>query len=493
MEKLKTDVVVMGSGGAGLGAAISAREAGAKVIVFEKRRVVGGISVRGMGIFAVESRLQREKNLPFTKDDAFKLFMERSDWKPSARLVRAYINKTASTIDWLENMGVEFELSDQYSFPTCVNQTGHLVKSPAVGTQPSAAAHMIKVMKEKAEEIGVEIRNETGIKKIEKKGKEYLVTAEHTDGNSLQVETKTVVIAAGGFSHNEEMLKNHGGGYTLNKDMWVNHDIPLTGEGIQMAWGLGADQDGMCPQFTSFIPGGTVIMIPEIIGLIGLIGWSLPYLWVNQDGERFMDEANGDTTHICNSIIRQKDKCSYIIIDSATANYLDENGPEITGYIHRKMGSIEEMVKVAIEKGADNIFMAESLGDLAKQLKIDPDALQKNVDEYNKCCENNYDALFAKDPRYLKPVKEPKFYAFKRRLGAYGTVGGIKINERAEVVDKDSEIIPGLYAAGDCANGIHTHHYSLVYIFWGSTLGFAINSGRIAGENAAKYIKSIGK
>ncbi|NNK01269.1 MAG: FAD-binding protein [Desulfatitalea sp.] len=228
-------------------------------------------------------------------------------------------------------------------------------------------------------------------------------------------------------------------------------------------------------------------MIPEMMYLIGLVGWSLPYLWVNQHGERFMDEGNGNTTHICNSIDRQKDKCSYIIIDSATANDIDEKGPQISGYIHGKGGKIEDMVKSAIEKGADNVFMAESVGGLATQLKIDSDALRKNVDEYNKCCENKYDALFAKDPRCLKPVKAPKFFAFARRLCAYGTVGGIKINERAEVVDKKSEIIPGLYAAGDCANGTHTHHYALVYILWGSTLGFAINSGRIAGENAAKF------
>ena len=156
----------------------------------------------------------------------------------------------------------------------------------------------------------------------------------------------------------------------MNEDMWVNHGLPLTGEGIQMAWDLGADQDGMCPQFTSFMPGGKLPMTPEAMGLFGLIGWSLPYLWVNQHGERFLDEGNGDTTHICNSIDRQKNKCCYTIIDSATAKYLDENGPDVAGYIHRKTGTIEEMVKGAIEKDADNIFMADSIGDLARQMDI---------------------------------------------------------------------------------------------------------------------------
>lgn len=487
MEKLKTDVVVMGSGGAGLGAAISAKEGGAEVTLFEKRKAVGGISVTGMGIFAVESRLQKEKNVPFTKDDAFKLFMDHTHWKADARLVRTYINKTADTIDWLENMGVEFELLDQYTFPGCINQTGHLIKSPAVGTQPTATAHLIKTMRERAEQIGVVIRNETAVQKIEKKGSGYLVTAVHKDGNTSQAETKTVVIAAGGYSDNKEMLKNHGG-YELGKDMFVNHGLPLTGEGIRMAWDLGAVHDNMCPQTTSFMPGGWTIS--DAMGLFVLIGWSLPYLWVNQQGERFLDEGRGNAHYICNAIGRQKDKCCYTIIDRDTADQIEKYGPDVAPYINRKVDNLDEMIQKVMDKCAENMYRADSLEELARQMGVDPDALLKTVDEYNKCCKNNYDALFTKNSRYLRPVQRPKFYAFKRRLGAYGTVGGIKINERAEAMDKDNEAIAGLFAAGDCANGTHTYDYSLVYILWGSTLSFAINSGRLAGENAATYVKN---
>ena len=137
----KPDIVVVGSGAAGFAAGISAAENKASAVVIEKRKSTGGISTTGMGIFAVESRLQREKNHQFTRDDAFKLFMEKSHWYPNPRLVRAYINKTADTIDWLEGMGIEFILMDQITFPGCINQTGHLVVAPKTGTGPAATAH----------------------------------------------------------------------------------------------------------------------------------------------------------------------------------------------------------------------------------------------------------------------------------------------------------------------------------------------------------------
>jgi fumarate reductase flavoprotein subunit len=111
----------------------------------------------------------------------------------------------------------------------------------------------------------------------------------------------------------------------------------------------------------------------------------------------------------------------------------------------------------------------------------------KTIDEYNKCCEKGHDDLFAKDPKYLRPMKQPRFYAFKIRDAAYGTVGGIKINERAEVVDTEDEVITGLYAAGDYAAGALAYDFALVHALQGSTISFALNTGRIAGENAVKY------
>src|SRR4030042_3942671 len=108
---METDVVVIGTGGSGSAAALTAAEGGARVIVFEEKRFYGGISNMGMEVFPAESKMQRQNNIPFTRDDAFGVFMERTQWRADARLVRAFIDKTADTIDWLQQLGVKFEIS----------------------------------------------------------------------------------------------------------------------------------------------------------------------------------------------------------------------------------------------------------------------------------------------------------------------------------------------------------------------------------------------
>ena len=108
MAQLKTDVVVIAAGAAGLPASIAAAQSGAKVVVFEKGATTGGTGSMGMGPFGVESRLQRLKQMGPDRDQAFKMFMDYTHWRVDARLVRAYIDKAATTIDWLESLGVEF-------------------------------------------------------------------------------------------------------------------------------------------------------------------------------------------------------------------------------------------------------------------------------------------------------------------------------------------------------------------------------------------------
>jgi len=146
--------------------------------------------------------------------------------------------------------------------------------------------------------------------------------------------------------------------------------------------------------------------------------------------------------------------------------------------------------KQALDEGNENIFVADSLEELAGKTGINPDGLRETVEEYNKACETR-DELFYKRHEYLRPIKQPKFYAGRMFPGAYGSLGGIKINYKTEVVTKDYEVIPGLYAAGTDACSIYGDTY--VFVLPGNTMGFALNSGRMAGENAAEYIKSIVK
>jgi fumarate reductase flavoprotein subunit len=111
--------------------------------------------------------------------------------------------------------------------------------------------------------------------------------------------------------------------------------------------------------------------------------------------------------------------------------------------------------------------------------------------KFFKAGEAGHDALFNKNPKYLRPIKQPKFYAGRIFPSAYGSLGGIRINYKMEVLGKDYKVIPGLYAAGTDANNLYGDTY--IFALAGNTMGFAVNSGRMAGENAAEYLKSIAK
>jgi fumarate reductase flavoprotein subunit len=133
------------------------------------------------------------------------------------------------------------------------------------------------------------------------------------------------------------------------------------------------------------------------------------------------------------------------------------------------------------------VFVAETLDELARKMGIDGPALQKTVEEYNGFCAKGHDDQFAKEPVYLRPVRTPKFYGFKCYTDFLCTCGGIRINEKTEVLDGNDEVISGLYAVGCDAGGMYGDSYDVVASGIGSS--FALNSGRIAGENALKYAR----
>ncbi|MEM3601658.1 MAG: FAD-binding protein, partial [Candidatus Bathyarchaeia archaeon] len=132
------------------------------------------------------------------------------------------------------------------------------------------------------------------------------------------------------------------------------------------------------------------------------------------------------------------------------------------------------------------IYEAESIEELAIKIGINPEKLKKTIEEYNDCCNKNYDFLFFKDRRYLHPIKKPKFYACKLVIRILITEGGIRVNHKMEVLDEQLNPIPGLYAGGCCTEGPVGASYPLVST--GGSSSFAVNSGRIAGENVLKYL-----
>jgi fumarate reductase flavoprotein subunit len=483
MEKLKTDVVVIGGGAAGLVAALSIAERDVKVILFEKNQFLGGISRLGMGFHAVET----EKALEW-----FNEFMNHNAWRLDARLVRAFIYKTQSIAEWLMGHGIQLETIESGVggvTPIKIPSIMYLIKgkddTPGVGKMlGGSTAHLIALLAKRAKEKGAEIRTGSPVKKVyTENGRVSGVLA-----NGFQVECKAVIIASGGYPDNSEMLESLTG-FKLGNDIFLlkrAQGLRLMGDGIQMALELGASLDHSAPQLV-FVPGQDRGWFAEPDLMAAL--WGQPsHLWINQRGERFInEEAAQNRFYAVHAIARQKKRVAYCIFDEDIKERMEtrlDNIPYLWYPPKVKIDDLDAAIERVRRKGiGEGIYVENSVGEVANKIGVDSNVLKKTIEEYNYFCEKGHDDLFGKDPKFLFPIKKPRFYAFRLKCSMYGTVGGIKINERAEVLNKEDEVIPGLYAAGDCANSIGALEYHLT-----GGLAFALVSGRIAAENALNYV-----
>jgi fumarate reductase flavoprotein subunit len=474
------DLVVVGSGVSGLAAAVTAAEAGVTVVVFEKQRSPGGTSNFFEGMFAVESEMQRQRYITYSRDEAFRSIMDYSHWRANPRLVRAFVDESGPTISWLQQKGVEFgdATINMPDSPRCY----HVVK----GT----GAAVVKALVTTAHGMGVDIRLGAPVKRILKHGGRVTGVAVEENEKEIEVAAGAVVVASGGYANNKEWIRKYAG-FDLEGNLIPIGNVDKMGDGIRMSWEVGAAEDsmGLLELFRVGPLGPDLPMKGQIEFAAGQ-----PDLWVNPRGERFCDEGIGFyDTHIGNANARHKEGYTWSLFDDSIVERLLTEGIDrgigVENPPGSQPGNIMRELKAALARGSQDIFAADSVEALAPKLDMDPALLKATVDEYNGFCAKGHDDLFAKNPRYLRPLKGPGFYAAKMRTIFLGTHGGIRINEKAEVVDRKGDILPGLYAAGFDAAGIWGDSYS-IRVSSGASAGFAVNSGRIAGRTAAGYLRT---
>jgi fumarate reductase flavoprotein subunit len=477
--KEKLDVVVIGAGGAGISAALALAEGKANVAVFEKMQHAGGSTRFPEGMFAAESQMQRTRNIRVTRDEAFKDIMSYSHWKANASLVKAFVDRSASTIDWLEQMGVQF--IEPSSFWPGGARTWHLFKGHG--------AAMIDVLLARLGEGGIGIRYETKVKELVREGEGPVagVIVEDREGRTTKVEAKAVIIATGGYANHKELLKRYTG-LELRSNLFPVGNTEKYGEGLQMAWAVGAAMDGMGVLNFSF--GGPVGPGIRRSGHI-VAAVRQPELWINQHGVRFCDESIVHNSIYCgNAMARQKGGYVFRIFDDNARQHFVETGIDVGvgTFVHpgTRLTGFDDEVRHALDKGNWNVFVAKTIEDLAAKMKVEADVFKRTVEEYNGFCDKGHDDQFVKDRVYLRPLKKPPFYAFKCFIDFVGTNGGIKINEKMEVLDTSDNVIPGLYAVGNDAGGMYGDSYDMIAA--GAACGFAMVSGRMAGEHALRYL-----
>jgi fumarate reductase flavoprotein subunit len=463
-------VVIIGGGGAGLAAALAAAEKGSSVVVVEKRKALGGNTTMAAVMFGAETSFQKRRSLDISRDSSFRTAMDYAHWRIDPKIVRNFIDETAAMTEWLEAKGVEFEDIPNY-FPTQNPRVFQFVKGKGAALTKALARH--------CRARGVQFLMETTALRLAKNGKREVtgVVVANRDGN-LTIPCRSVIIATGGYAGNREMMKKHCPAYS---DDIILFGMPINfGDGLRMATGAGAATEGLGmlqtigPRFAHSAYVAAVVVEPNT-------------LWVNKRGERFVDESLAFRwPEAANALARQPDKICYSLFDESIKRIFMEEGVT-RGFMAYPTGTKMTDLSGELEKhtGSGEIMISSSVGDIARWMGTDAAALKATVADYNAACAVGYDRPFLKDPRYLVPLSTPPYYAIKCHQSFHGTVGGIKINHRMEVVDKTGDAIPGLFAAGSDTGGWEGDTYCLELS--GSTLSFAITSGRIAGANAAAY------
>lgn len=466
----KVDVVIVGAGG-GLAAAVAAAEKGAKVLVIEGRKKAGGNITMARGFLAADSPVQKRLKIMARKEDLFNTSMSYAHWQVDPLIIKAVIDKSGDTVGWLEEMGVVFgDVPHSY-----FNQFPRIYHIPD-GHGP----RLVKALLGRCGDLGVQILYGTKATKVltDKKGGVVGVEAE-TNGSAIRAEAKSVVIGTGGYSGNRELLKKHYAHYTENIRLY---GLPNMGDGLRMATEAGAGTEGL----------GTILhMGPFFEGSLYVhqISQEGSMIWVNNAGQRFANEAHEVPSETANALNRQPGKVCYALFDESIKRSFMEEGLVRAVDSHypigMKMTQLDEYLRKEVENGKAVISM--SWEEIAVWIGAQCDILKSAISEYNGYCVRRQDGTFYKDPKFLRPLQTPPFYALRCCQAFHGTIGGIRINHRMEVLNDSGFSIPGLFALGNDTGG--WFHDTYPYHLTGTALSFALNSGRIAGESAADHAK----
>ncbi len=440
------DVVVVGSGGAGLAAAMEAKNAGANVVVIEKNAIVGGNTNRATGgMNAAGTPYQEAKGITDTPEVMYEDTMKGGKNINDPALVKILSEKSADAIAWLASLG-----ADLTDVGAAGGATNNRIHRPANGSK--VGEEVIRVLSTKVEEAGIEIRTKTeAIELLTKDGAVTGVKVKTKDGEAI-LNAKVVVMATGGFGANEEMFSEL---KPSLKGFKTTNQAGATGDGIKMAQAIGADVVDLDQiQTHPTVELTTAEMITEGVRGEGAI-------LINRDGKRFIDELKTRDV-VSEAILAQKEQSAFLVFNQE----IRDNYKAIEAYM--QLGIISEF---------------KTVEELAKFMGADAATTQATIDAYANSITGATDEMGRTNFGKIT-FKEGPWYAVEVSPAVHHTMGGLKINTNTQVLNTSGQPIKGLYAAGEVVGGVHGANR-----LGGNAVADIIVFGRIAGQEAAKEAK----
>ena len=473
------DLLVVGSGCAGVCAAVEGCDQGLSVLMCEASGFFGGTTTATEGMLGLNTKYLDELGISTDLTEAAAEEYEFSNYLANRYIINDFINHVDENFVWMEEYcGVKFEQE-----VTCntLNPYQHFYVKKGAG--------MIETMVQLAQDKGATCLLSNCVKRaVMEDGKVVGAIVEDEEGE-YTVKCKALVLATGGFAQNPELIAQKLS--WLNTDRCINTALGrVEGDGYYIAVAAGGDTHGMCtcgwydPALKSFYFGSE----------LSVAACNTPYLWVNERGERWISE---DMTlrfsEVCYALFSQRRALS-ILSQSAVDRMISEGCPVgWAGYILNgtKLTDLQNQLDTAIEENPEGFFWGDSVEELADSMGIDADALKATIDRYATMVENGVDEDFGKDPQYLwpAPVEGERLYGFELCGNLLNVSGGVVIDPSGSVITVDGIAIPGLYCAGADASGLLGFIYPNKYA--STKQGWCLYSGRLCAQSAASYIASL--
>ncbi|QNM16068.1 flavocytochrome c [Fusobacterium hominis] len=429
-ETVNEDVVVIGAGGAGLVAAIEAKLNGAKnVAVLEKMAFAGGNTLISGGEYAAPNNwIQEKKGIQDSKDIFYNDILKGGDNEGDPKLVRVLADNALDGAKWLRDY-IDVTFEDRQLF-----FGGHSVERSLV-PKDATGVEMIKKLLAKADELGIKVYYETpATELIVDKDRVVGVKAESATTDYTFNAKNGVIIASGGFGSNVQMRMKYN--KDIDDSILSTNTVGITGDGIVMAEKVGAKLEDM--QFIQTYPTCDPISGALLyFGDVRLAGGSI---LVNQEGKRFVEE------------LQRRDVISMAIKSqpgSVAYQFCDQAQVDNSGVAEHHKGEVEYLFNNKL------LVKANTIKEAADFFGIDAKELEKTVDKYNEYAKNGKDLEFNKRGKLTPFDKNGPFYIMKAVPAVHHTMGGLKIDENARVINQNGEPIKGLYAAGEVTGDIH--------------------------------------